>query len=510
MKHPLFIVTLLAGLGFNYAAFSQTSGNSYRIKGLVEMTKGDNQQALSDFNSAIPFYKDSAQVLARIYYHMGSIYLSLHNYRNAIDAYNNAIAINPNDGSAYWGRADAFGDSGQYQLALNDLSKAISYYNGDWKSLAALYDLKATAEKNLHDYTDAINDESTSLTFNPENGEAYWIRSDCYEQLNQYNNAINDITAAINYYKDDSSLAKLYGKLGYNKYNTGDYNNAIDAFNHCLALNPNDKDAFLYRIDIYKDDAKYYDAINECDFGIRNYPADTAFLAQLYCIRGYCLTNTEKLHKSIESFTHSISLDPNYGEAWYDRAAAYEDTLDYADAINDYIKVIPLFNKDKESLSIVYSHKGMDERYSKQYQNAVNDELEAIALNPANAFAYLELGSDNLLLNKKAEAVLDFNNAVKFDSADYVTPFAQYFMGDSAEALTKVMKNMITHITSPQDLGNDYYYTACLMTLMNKPGDALSYLKKAIDRGISKSYARYDHYFIPLRNNPGFIALTKL
>lgn len=64
---------------------------------------------------------------AQAYYYMGSLDFDRQNYQEALEAFNNAIALMPAFAEAYNDRGILKGMAGRYQDALNDFSRAIEY-----------------------------------------------------------------------------------------------------------------------------------------------------------------------------------------------------------------------------------------------------------------------------------------------------------------------------------------------------------------------------------------------
>jgi len=92
------------------------------------MTKyymNDYQGALEDFNTAIRLKPD--EFLG--YYKRGNIYYDLEQYKYAIENYDEAIRLKPDLGHAYNKRGSAYLKSGDIRLGCSDAQKACELGN---------------------------------------------------------------------------------------------------------------------------------------------------------------------------------------------------------------------------------------------------------------------------------------------------------------------------------------------------------------------------------------------
>ncbi len=421
------------------------------------------------------------------------------------------------------------------EMAKHKLRRAIANFNlalqctGNKDTLAEIYLNRSQAEFALNEYKKAIADDSIYLTYNRDNGKAYQAIANCYEELKNYNAAVNDIKLAIPYYTNDTiSLSQLYDKLGDDLCNLNNFNDAINAYDRSYSLY-HDASSLFSVINCYIELGNDEAAIKTCDTGILHcsndtfyhsndvisrYANDSAILATFYDLLGNCLPFVGKIGKAFEAYNHALALNPKGGGAYLDRAIAYEDTLDYQNAIND-LSSPKLFSEFVTNESSIYEEKATDERLLGRYKDAVKDLLKAIHFKPKGdttlytpsyGVLYLELGMAYRLMNKKTKAQGAFKKSIQLDTSD-ITPLDLYFLGDSAAAVKNITDKI--HTDSHGRLPQDYYIAACLMAVMNKPNETIEYLKESIKNGAIKSTIMYDPYFISIRYNPAFVELMK-
>jgi tetratricopeptide (TPR) repeat protein len=81
-----------------------------------------NLSSIKDYNEAI---SEKKQDDAMTYVNRGNDYNKLGQYQSAIDAFSEAIRLQPDLTTAYYNRGIAYSNHGQPQLAIEDYNKAI-------------------------------------------------------------------------------------------------------------------------------------------------------------------------------------------------------------------------------------------------------------------------------------------------------------------------------------------------------------------------------------------------
>jgi len=92
--------------------------------------------------------------------------------------------------------------------------------------------------------------------------------------------------------------------------------------------------------------------------------------------------------------------------------------------------------KQRNTLSLIYTNRGVEYARKKEFDKAIADHDEAIKLDPKDAFAYNNRGSAYLAKSDYAKAIEDFDMAVKlnekFAEALYNRGLARRGKGDWA------------------------------------------------------------------------------
>lgn len=115
-----------------------------------------------------------------------------------------------------------------------------------------------------------------------------------------------------------------------------------------------------------------------------------------------------RYEEALGSFDHSVALEPDSAEAYYDRAAVHCALGRYDCAIRDYDKVIQL----NPNSAAAYNNRGNACAAGHQLQEAIRDYERAMALDPHSALPRFNRANARMQLGRAAEAVQDFNSAI--------------------------------------------------------------------------------------------------
>jgi lipoprotein NlpI len=151
----------------------------------------------------------------------------------AIEDYNEAIKIDPEDAFPYNNRGNAYRGKGEYDRAITDYNKAIEL---DPK-FAMAYNNRGAAYKGKGDNERAIADYSQAITLNQQFALAFVNRGSAYKAQNEYERAIADFTAAIQISPAD---AKAYLERGVARLYSGALSESAADLERAHELDPHD------------------------------------------------------------------------------------------------------------------------------------------------------------------------------------------------------------------------------------------------------------------------------
>lgn len=168
--------------------------------------------------------------------------------RDAINDYSLAIKLWPENKIAYWDRAAAYRGNGDYQLATDDYSRAITFYKGDKYALARLYEDRAQMEMGLYQFKKVIADDSLAVSADPTYVVAYWTMADAQAQNGDLEQSNATYKKVLPFYKGaNKQLASMYLNMANNNFILKNYEQAIADCNAAITNNPAAWGPYLYR-----------------------------------------------------------------------------------------------------------------------------------------------------------------------------------------------------------------------------------------------------------------------
>lgn len=199
----------------------------YGLRSLAHLKLNNDEQFYADSDK---FKEFSPYLEAEIYKERGDEYVRSSKYELAIQNYNKAIEINPNDAEFYRDRGIAYVNMGKdlvmiqdydrsftnYKLAIQDFNKSIELNPNDALTWAGL----GTACSVLGQDDRAIIDFNRALKLDSKNSDVYFKRATIYALRENFRLAIADITKAVELEPYNGMywrfLGGLYKQLGNN------------------------------------------------------------------------------------------------------------------------------------------------------------------------------------------------------------------------------------------------------------------------------------------------------
>jgi tetratricopeptide (TPR) repeat protein len=226
---------------------------AYIIKAQIHVFQKKYVEAINDFTSAIINDQgDNIKRLSAIIAERADAKRMNKQYKEAINDYALALKVDPENKIAYWNRGAAYHAHKDYELAADDYTKAISYYQGDNINLSKLYDDRASNELGQNLLTQAIRDDSVALVLNPDNKSACFDQISIYTQNGDYQLSIDKCQEALSFQKDNKKLnSALYFQIASNEYFLNEFDRVITDCTLAISLNPENSSPYFYRGKVY-------------------------------------------------------------------------------------------------------------------------------------------------------------------------------------------------------------------------------------------------------------------
>lgn len=187
--------------------------------GFVYIETKEYSKAIEPFNKIVELNADNPMrfinsQLEAAYYYLGTAYRELGRYQDAIDAVNEALLINKTDADAWYLLGEAYRDHEDYAPAIDSYKQALRFvpeFKEVYRGLAVCYE--KSGENELRAYALAMVDYCSGLT------------DSAIRQLEEI-----DTT--------DREFAEIYLGLGMAYEKTGEYENALAAYEQALQIQP--------------------------------------------------------------------------------------------------------------------------------------------------------------------------------------------------------------------------------------------------------------------------------
>jgi len=227
--------------------------------------------------------------------------------REAVEDFSHAIANNPSLTVAYLDRARVLAQQQCYEEAVRDYGVVIASDPHD----PAVRLGRAEAQARVGAYEDAIADLSRVMRLAPNNMLARLNRAGCNHQLKRYSRAIDDYTRVVKLVPNSPYAGFAHRKLGDIFSAKGEAERAIDCYTRALRLDPRNAALCVNRgnnmvlLNRFAEAAKDFTRAIDIDRSLPN----------AYCGLGCALLHLGELQQGLDNLARAVELDPTYQPA---------------------------------------------------------------------------------------------------------------------------------------------------------------------------------------------------
>jgi tetratricopeptide (TPR) repeat protein len=232
---------------------------------------------------------------ARPHINLGIAYFHLIKPLRAIDQFNKASKIEPENENIYYNRARVYLSNNRVDEAVLDLNQSILLNN----KFAKAFDARAEAKLRLNQLDAAITDCSNAIELLPELESAWFTRSKAYLFKGEIERALSDLNVVIDLHPDfapaltNRALVFLY---------LGKYIEAISDLNKAIDLDQQ-------LIDTYNDMAKTVYAMGQFNFSsiyLTSALRHNAKDGEMLKFRGVCYLKQSRVEEAYNDFLKAI------------------------------------------------------------------------------------------------------------------------------------------------------------------------------------------------------------
>jgi tetratricopeptide (TPR) repeat protein len=265
-------------------------------------------------------------------------------------------------------------------------------------------DLSDDAAKKLDYFNQA-------LKIAPNNQEALRQRGTYYLVTGKIADAAADLNAAAKAEPDNPEIQEARGLA---LLMLKRFDEAIDAFSAESTLMPDEPMPYLHRARAYAAEKKTQDALDDIDRAIKAKPDSTQHVGQALLLRAQVHQQASNNKAALADLDEALKNAPGWAPALELRAIISAGSKNYSQAIDDLqeLKKVSPMNSDLQiQIAALYEA-------NKQPRKAIAIYNDLLTANPDNFVALRSRGDSYLNIGKHAEAVTDYEAALKLEPND--------------------------------------------------------------------------------------------
>lgn len=357
-----------------------------------ELTHDSLIKAVQDSNK---LFTKNRKNLAEQNYLAGLQNLDQIRYKEAVEAFDRAIELNPDYMLAYANKAYTLTNMGEYEKALQAVDKV--------------------------------------LDMDPNYAWALGQRGKIYNDMKDYHKALIDLNKTIEL---DSTDKYAYANKSFALGEIGESEKALQAINKVLEIDPDYTWAYNQRARLYIDLKKYEDSLRDLDKTIE---LDNKF-KWAYANKSLSLNELGKYDEAFKAINKAIELDQNYAWAYGQRARIYINQKDFKNALPDTIKAIELGDNSKET----YGNKSYSLSELGENEKALEEVNKALGIDQDYTWAYNQRARIYIEMKDYKNALKDLDKAISLDS-NFIFAYANKSLahnelGENDKALEAINK----------------------------------------------------------------------
>jgi predicted O-linked N-acetylglucosamine transferase (SPINDLY family) len=333
------------------------------ILGLIRASQGKFNEAVEFFQKALKLNPQDKSIrlnLAKAFSDQGMD-------KEALPHFKMSTEVMPGNANAWIGLGKTLANLNKEHDAVDCYDKALSIDNrlvGGWSN-------KAFALFKLEKYQDSLNCYDEVIALEPNNPIAWSEKGAVLHALQRYEEAIFNYDKAITI---NPSLAAAFLNKGAALKELKRNQEALSLCKTALNLDPNMPEAWLNAGINFRELKQFDNATYHLDQALKLNPK----LANNWSSKGLVLHELKRRQEALHHFDRAIELNPNYAEAWNNRGLTLNELRRYEEALNSFDRAIELNPNYAEA----WSNKGGIYREFSNYISAIECFKKAYALKP--------------------------------------------------------------------------------------------------------------------------------
>ena len=283
----------------------------------------------------------------KVFYNLGLVRSLSGRHTEAIEAYDSALKIDPNDVETLINKSSAYNELKKYDHSLNIADEAIKIN----PLIPEAWVNKGTALSNLNLFEESIKAYEEACRLNPFCFDAWLNQSLPLNTLGRHGDALATCDETI---KLQINSDKAYANRAITLYELKRYREAINDFDKAIALNSN--------------------------------------FAEYYFGKGIALHHNYAYSEALTEFTKAISIQPNYAVAHYHKGLTFSEMKQYQKALFQISSAIRINSQKSDywySKGVVFKDLCQPHEASQCFTHAFHLNSKERLAQWANAFTFI-------------------------------------------------------------------------------------------------------------------------
>ena len=249
---------------------------------------------------------------------------------------------------------------------------------------------------------EATHDFAAALFQKPDDGETWVAYGDCLSTLGQHAAAAGAYRNALEHGQEN---AATYTRLGNALKLSGDKEAALTAFGAAIRARLDDPNAYINRGDLLMEMKRERDAIEDYTRAVEFQPKGPVG----YMLRATAWGQVREFDRAVKDLAQYIELRPDDPQGYAMRGAANDSLGEYQKALADYAESL---RRQPRNPRVLLARGSLLHRYG-NYADALADFDRAIEIDPSRAYLWMSRGGTQLALGSFEKALSDRTKAVE-------------------------------------------------------------------------------------------------
>ena len=456
-------------------------GNSLRV-GLLAYELGENDETLAMFNalSTNPQIQGDQRATALAW--RGRVRQRMKQYAEALNDFNEAIKIDPENISAITYRGVNYVWLRQYGEALVDFDRAVEL---DPQYPLALAERGANFMR-LGRNQEALEDLDRAIELDPKYSWSFRIRGLTYSSMRRYKEALADLNLALELNPQDKFVLSSRGTL---HREMGNFSESSADFDQLVAQFPNDPWALIARGTNYMLLKRHDEALADFNQALQIDPTYPWAINQ----RAWNYLQVGREEEALMGLNQGIALHPKTASLFGTRGVTYWRMGRYTEALGDLAQAI---NTDSR-FAWAFMHRGRCYRLLGRYEEAFSDLNKGIELDPKITWGFAQRGMAYLETQQYDKGLQDLNYALESNPDaewwHYIRALAYQMQGRSEDADIELAQAIQIASESHEKDPKDWRISSSLAVFYVKAGQlnvAQALFQECVTDGVPLSMVR--------------------